>query len=87
MRQAPRAAPLSTKPSQSAASPRRREPTDMAILFDQFDRPIEAGAAKRPDSREISIASVRDRWSTYPSNGLTPQRLASILRAADNGDV
>ncbi|MDE6234113.1 MAG: DUF935 domain-containing protein, partial [Lachnospiraceae bacterium] len=28
-----------------------------------------------------------DKYSTYPSNGLTPRRLARIFRAADDGDV
>lgn len=28
-----------------------------------------------------------DKYSTYPSNGLTPRRLARIFRAADEGDV
>lgn len=41
----------------------------------------------RPDTREIAVASVRDKWSTYPSSGLTPQRLATIFREADQGDV
>ncbi|MEM5789371.1 MAG: DUF935 domain-containing protein, partial [Syntrophobacteraceae bacterium] len=57
------------------------------MLFDQFNRPIKAGEITTPETREISIQQIRDRWSTYPSNGLTPQRLASILRLADNGDV
>jgi phage gp29-like protein len=39
-----------------------------------------------PETREIAAASIRDRWSGYPSSGLTPRRLASILRAADAGD-
>lgn len=28
-----------------------------------------------------------DRYSTYPSNGLTPEKMARILRTADAGDV
>lgn len=58
----------------------------MAIL-DQFGRPIQTKALRRPETRQIAAAQVRDRWSTYPSNGLTPPRLANILKAADNGDV
>ena len=59
----------------------------MPILFDQFGRPIESSALRSPDTRQISVAQLRDRWSTYPSNGLTPVRLAQILKSADNGDV
>ncbi len=39
------------------------------------------------DQREISAAPLLDKWSTYPSSGLTPVRLARIFRAADEGDV
>ena len=40
----------------------------------------------RPKTDEIAVASIRDKWSTYPSNGLTPEGLASIFREADGGD-
>lgn len=43
--------------------------------------------APKPNTREIAVASIRDTWSTYPSAGLTPQRLASILKEADQGDI
>ncbi len=59
----------------------------MIQLYDQFQRPISNTRALRPDVREISIATVRDRWSSYPSSGLTPERLAGIFRQADNGDA
>lgn len=41
----------------------------------------------RPETREIAAATLRDRWSTYPSAGLTPRRLTAILREADGGDL
>ncbi|WP_018750699.1 DUF935 domain-containing protein [Paenibacillus sanguinis] len=41
----------------------------------------------KPDMTEISVAQVQDKYSSYPSNGLTPQRLAQIFREADAGDV
>ena len=31
--------------------------------------------------------SLADRWSTYPSVGLTPTRLGEIFREADQGDL
>lgn len=35
----------------------------------------------------IAVGDIQDKFSTYPSNGLTPRRLARILKAADEGDV
>ena len=54
-------------------------------LYDQFGREIEV--KKRPETREIAVATIRDRWSDYPASGLTPQTLATIFKAADTGDV
>ncbi len=59
----------------------------MTMLYDQFFRPIQQSETIRPVIRDISTVTVRDRWSTYPSSGLTPERLARVLREADNGDV
>ena len=42
---------------------------------------------KRPVLNELGIGTVRDMYSTYPSQGLTPERLALILKEADHGDV
>ena len=42
---------------------------------------------QHPKIREIAIAQVTDKYSGYPSNGLTPMRLARILQEADAGDV
>jgi len=41
----------------------------------------------RPEIREIAVAHVNDKYSDYPSNGLTPVKLAEIFREADTGDV
>ena len=57
----------------------------MSQLVDQFGQPIKA--LKRPETRELAVTGIRDRWSSYPSAGLTPQRLAAIFRAADWGDL
>ena len=57
----------------------------MATLYDQFGREIQVG--RQPETREIAVAAIRDRWSNYPSGGLTPQRLAVIFKEADAGDV
>jgi phage gp29-like protein len=54
-------------------------------LVDQFGRQIRRG---RPILEEIGgVGGIRDRYSTYPSQGLTPERLASIFKQADLGDV
>ena len=37
---------------------------------------------RRPDMREVAVAQVSDKYSEYPSNGLTPVKLAEILREA-----
>ena len=57
----------------------------MAILYDQFGR--ETQATKQPETREIAVTTIRDRWSMYPSSGLTPQSMATIFKEADLGDV
>lgn len=57
----------------------------MVQLYDGFGRLIRP--EKRPDDRVLAVASVRDNYSGYPSNGLTPQKLATILKEADSGDV
>jgi len=41
----------------------------------------------KPITEEVAVFSVRDRWSTYPSQGLTPERLAQIFKEADAGDI
>lgn len=53
-------------------------------LFDNFDRPIKP--TTKPDERVLSVASIEDRFSDYPSRGLTPQKLAAIFKEADQGD-
>lgn len=57
----------------------------MAQLLDAYGRPIPV--QRRPILDVVAAVSVRDRWSTYPSAGLTPGALARILREADAGDV
>jgi phage gp29-like protein len=40
-----------------------------------------------PDTRELAAVSLQDRWSSYPSQGLTPGGLAAIFQEADQGEV
>lgn len=53
-------------------------------LVDQFGRPVSSREAPAPN--RLAVASVRDTWYQYPSHGLTPERLATILKEADAGD-
>lgn len=50
-------------------------------------RQPKAPALRRPDLTEIAVAQVQDKYSDYPSNGLTPVKLATIFKEADAGDV
>lgn len=52
----------------------------------QFDPRADTGE-KRPVVVTLAARDVNDKFSDYPSNGLTPRRLARIFRAADAGDV
>lgn len=55
------------------------------MLYDPFGREITPD--KRPHNRVLSVATLRDRFSGYPSKGLTPEKLGNIFREADYGDV
>jgi phage gp29-like protein len=54
-------------------------------LKDYFGRMFKPSAG--PVARELPAVSLVDRWSSYPSSGLTPARLAAIFREADQGEV
>jgi phage gp29-like protein len=41
----------------------------------------------KPVLDEVAISGVRNMYSTYPSQGLTPGTLARIFKEADQGDV
>jgi phage gp29-like protein len=41
----------------------------------------------KPSTDFINTVSLFNKYSTYPSAGLTPSKLAEILREADQGDV
>lgn len=54
------------------------------MLLDQFGREIKSN---KPILQEVAVQTVRDRYANYPSQGLTPERLATIFKEADQGDV
>ena len=47
----------------------------------------QAPQMPRPETREVAVSQVTDKYSEYPSDGLTPVRLAEIFKEADAGDV
>lgn len=54
-------------------------------LIDQYGRPIKRTELKK-EQAAATLGGVRSPMTTYPGDGLTPVRLANILRAADQGD-
>ena len=56
------------------------------MLIDQYGQPIKKAVLKEEISAP-SVTGVRSVISGHPAQGLTPSRLASILRSAENGDA
>lgn len=56
-----------------------------AVLLDAYGKPIERTALTR-EVASATVGGVRSPITGYPGDGLTPARLASILREADQGD-
>ena len=54
-------------------------------LLDQFGNPVQR-AILTQEVAAPTIGGVRSPISGYPADGLTPVRLAQILREADQGD-
>lgn len=58
----------------------------MAQLLDQYGRPVRTQQLKKMVA-EPGLTSVRQAWAGTVASGLTPQRLAGILLACDEGDL
>ena len=56
----------------------------MAQLLDAYGRPVERKALAQRVA-EPGITGIRQAWAGSTASGLTPQRLAAILRACDEG--
>lgn len=54
-------------------------------ILDQFGRPIRT--VKAPEKRTLAAAPILDSWREYVTIGLTPQRLTTLLKEADSGNV
>jgi phage gp29-like protein len=55
------------------------------MLLDQFERPIDMKALKKEQAGP-TVSGVRSILSGHPSWGLTPERLARLLRDSEEGD-
>ena len=53
-------------------------------LLDQFGNTV---TQKRPIYKPVAVQTVRERYSSYPSHGLTPERLTTLLKEADVGYI
>lgn len=58
----------------------------MAALLDQFGREVKPGQAK-PEARAYYAPEKRDRQYEGVAAGLAPQKLATCLREAEDGDL
>jgi phage gp29-like protein len=56
-----------------------------AVLYDQWGREIDLTRLKEEQARP-SLSGVRPIISAHPSQGLTPARLAKLLRDSEDGD-
>lgn len=56
-------------------------------LYDQFGREINLSRNKTPDRRPLAVAPVLDSFREYITDGLTPERLATVFKSADTGDM
>lgn len=55
------------------------------VLIDAYGRPLQRQALTR-EVASATLGGVRSPITGYPGDGLTPARLANILREADQGD-
>lgn len=47
----------------------------------------KAVSPAKPDLRQVYLASIQDRYSSYPGAGLNPGKLSAIFQAADQGEI
>lgn len=55
------------------------------MLYDQYGRGIDLSKL-RDEQAGPEMMGVRSAWSTHPSEGLTPVRLANLLKSSETGD-
>ncbi|MBO3701093.1 MAG: DUF935 domain-containing protein [Candidatus Accumulibacter sp.] len=57
----------------------------MSTILDQYGKAIDRGSLREPQT--ASIRALENQYLTPMLDGLSPARLSSALRAADNGDL
>lgn len=67
-------------------NPRYKTKKYRAVISEAVNPDVDTGT-KRPVTARVAVGDVNDKFSDYPSNGLTPRRLARIFREADEGNV
>lgn len=65
---------------------KKRKRMKKQMTLQGFNPEVDTGRY-RPVTARVAVGDVNDKYSEYPSNGLTPRRLARIFRQADEGDV
>lgn len=58
----------------------------MTTLYDAYGRPIDRGLLKE-ELAGPTVTGVRSPFSGHPAQGLTPERLARLLRSAEEGEA
>jgi len=58
----------------------------MAQLLDAYGTPVQKRALTQPQAR-AGVTGIRQIWAGSVASGLTPVRLANILRNCDDGDI
>jgi len=57
----------------------------MAKLYDAYGLPVDLGRL-REEVAAPSLMSIRNVWSEHPTRALTPQKLAKLLLASEQGE-
>lgn len=69
-----------------------------SAILDQWGRPIDLGAIREPQAQtqqsgqagkqgESMLSSIYTEFANHPARGLTPERVNTIMRAAEQGDL
>lgn len=61
----------------------------MTTIVDSYGNPLSAQSVKKSltEPQTAQMAQLQSEYSNHPSNGLTPPRLAAILREAETGNL
>jgi len=59
-----------------------------SVIVDLWGRPIESDILDTPQTeQDAKLAPLKQHFSEHPSQGLTPPKLAAIMRSAEQGDL